>query len=332
MGYGHVARCLTVADEFLRQGHAVTFLIKAGFSFQQELRHSPARVVSLPDWQSESLAQELSQIDVLLIDVVESEYQNLAWISKLHLDLLLVTITLFAFEQQVRFEHLSFFPNPAVPNGKKTVQNPSGESLILCQGSMYLTFRQEFAALQKTIRKTATKLLLTMGGSDPFNLTLQSLKAIETIAIEMTVILNPLCQSYAQVYECVQQRQQRQLPTRLLEKVDDMALLMTESDVIFLNGGLSRYEACMARTPFIAISIHEQQFAITQQLTALGVGVNLGVAAQLDSPTILQQTAELLQNHTRRLEMSEKMKNLFDMDGAKRIYNEITQTRKSLWQ
>ena len=329
IGYGHVSRCLTVADEFLRQGHPVTFFIKQGFAFQKELNDAQFRVVSLPDWQPDNIANELTQVDVLLIDVVEADYQDLAWIRAKHPDLLLATITLFDFSRQARFEHLSFFPNPTVPNGKMIVHNQTSEGFILCQGPWYLTFRQEFANLQKTIHKTATKLLLTMGGSDPFDLTLQCFKAIETIDIEITLILNPLCESYTQIYDLVQRRRQRQLPTRLLEKVDNMALLMTESDVTFLNGGLSRYEACMAQTPFIAISIHEQQYAITQQLAALGVCVNLGVAEQLDSLTILRQTEGLLQNHTLRMEMSEKMKNLFDMDGAKRIYNEITQTRKN---
>ena len=318
IGYGHVARVILLAKYALTQrGDSITFMTKSTNSFIPELQ-SLGEVIEVKDFYLESIQQVglyLSDFQIILIDLIEEEFNQLSWIKSLRDKILIVSITLFFFEMNKRYEHLTFFPSV------QPVAHLEKEGVKVYSGSAYFTFREEFLGLDKKVKKKPTRLLITMGGTDPQNITYLCVKALANLDYFIEVVLSPINSSYQEIKELIKGKGN----IRLQSSISSMAKLMLNSDVVLLNGGLTRYESCMAQTPFIAISIHETQFKITEELTSEGVGINLGIVDELNEMQIQKTVIELMENYHLRLEMSRRMRKIFDEKGVERIFDIIYQ-------
>ncbi|MCE7055303.1 hypothetical protein LZF95_11505 [Algoriphagus sp. AGSA1] len=316
IGYGHVARGILLANYAVSQrGDSITFMTKSTNSFIPELQII-GEVIKVEDFYSESIQQaglDLCDFQIVLIDLIEEEFNQLSWIKSLRDKLLIVSFTLFFFEMNKRYEHLTFFPS-VLPVG-----HLEKGGIQVFSGPAYFTFREEFLGLDKEVKKEATRLLITMGGTDPLNITYLCLKAVVNLDYFIEVVLSPINSYYEEIKELIKDKSN----IHLHNKVSSMAKLMLNSDVVLLNGGLTRYETCMAQTPFIAIAIHETQFKITEELTHAEVGMNLGIVHELSEMQIQQAVIELMENYHYRLQMSRRMRKLFDGKGVERIFELI---------
>ena len=164
-----------------------------------------------------------------------------------------------------------------------------------------------------------------MGGSDPFALTYFVAKALIDTGFNITFLLSSLCTSFLKVKRLIESSGRHNM--HIKERTDNMALEMDKADLIILNGGLTRYEACLSGKPFIAISIHEKQFKITQKLTNLGVGINLGVYKDMNEDKLALQVSNLMADYTRRATMSACMRNLNLKNGARFIFDSIISSK-----
>lgn len=320
IGFGHIARDKVIAGEFAKNKWNVNLLTLSDSPFINNIINQDFlklhTVCSFQRTEAEIVLSEIinsENINVILIDLIEREYLDLFWIKDKFPKILIVTITLFLFDLSERYEHISFFP------GIQTIENIKQNDLKLYSGISFFIFREEFKTLEKNIRKEANKILITMGGADPYSLTLKILENLDSTNLYITVILPKHSLSYNDVKRTIEYKSN----IRLIEFTEDISKEMTEHDIAIINGGGTRYEVCLAKTPFIAVSIHEVQYNITKQLTDLGVGINLGIKDNLNMEIINRSVHSLLNNYTQRKIMSERMACLFDTDGASRIYNII---------
>ena len=114
VGYGHVARGILLANYAVSQcGDSITFMTKSTNSFITELQII-GEVIKVEDFCSESIHHaglDLCDFQIVLIDLIEEEFNQLSWIKSLCDKLLIVSLTLFFFEMNKRYEHLTFFPS-----------------------------------------------------------------------------------------------------------------------------------------------------------------------------------------------------------------------------
>ncbi|HUH18901.1 hypothetical protein [Albibacterium sp.] len=322
-GFGHISRSLVIADVFRTMNHQVVFLIKDDSPFQETLRNNGYEVFQTSSFDENEAStsikriQQVMNVQLAIIDLVETEYNRLYWLRARYPSLFIVSITLFLFDLKNRYEHLSFFPSLNLSK-KEQIIGRYGKFKLM-SGKDYFTFRKEFKDIERIQRKSANKILITMGGSDPHGFTLKVLNSIQNSDYKITVILSSISPKYQEVQELCKSFEKN---ITLLNTSKNMAEEMCNNDIIILNGGLTRYEACLTKTPFIAISIHKLQYKITKQLTDLGVGVNLGIGDELGFNEIGETIADLLKSHKRRVTMAKNMKNIIDAHGAERIYNE----------
>lgn len=318
IGYGHISRMLILADVFKSNGHSVQFIVDNSCSFGDRIEVRGFKVCKVDFQNSSQVLKILNtfKTNCTVIDCIEKKFIELNFLKKEKF--FIVSITLFFFHLEERYEDISFFPSIA---DSKILQINS--SLKICTGKHYLIFDREFENhCSKDFEKAPQNVLITMGGSDPKNITWNVFNALKSNKdYSFTFILSDQNIYYSIIKDIIVEIEN----IRLINFTEQMPSLMEENDLVIINGGSTRYEACLVKTPFIAISLHEIQFNITKELTDLGVGINLGLYNRLTRDEIENAVINLMQNNTERLEMYENMNGLFDCKGATRIYETIIQ-------
>lgn len=320
-GMGHIVRSLILAKEFKQIGFDPVFILPSNTSFEDKIESKGFEYYKVTDFSQENEVKDIlllsEDFKICIIDSIESEYVQLEYLSNIN-SLFLVTITLFLFELENRYENLSFYPSFKTSSSHQYL-NKNDRYFNLYEGKEYFIFNDRFANIKKEIKEVGHNILITMGGSDPFNITLKVLNSIETFNDkDITVILNNKSLSYNDVLKICSNRS-----LTLKDYVEDIEIYMEDADLIILNGGTTRYEACLSKTPFIAISIHQKQFDITKRLTDIIGAINIGVVEDVSSNQLNDTIEELLVNYELRKEISQKMENSLDVKGKNRICDTI---------
>lgn len=223
---------------------------------------------------------------------------------------------MFLFNFNKRYEHLSFFPSINDSYNKKI-----NAVTKLYAGREFVSFREEFNQVKYRVRKDAQNVLITMGGTDPFRLTKLVVDAvIEMAKINFTILLSNKAKDYNYIKGIIGGKTN----FKLLDFESNIAKLFVNHDLAIINGGLTRYEACVIGLPFIAVSIHKTQYDITQEFVDMGVGINMGIFTEIGKLEIIKEIQNLLLDYNRRLEVSKNMQGLFDTNGSKRIFEIIS--------
>lgn len=142
----------------------------------------------------------------------------------------------------------------------------SGQRLILVRKSLF--------AGATDVKPAPPRVLVTMGSADPSDLTTlaaEALLGLET-RFRITLVagaLNPKAEElqarYSDRFEVVHQGRA------------DFDSLLKSASLAVVSGGLTRYECVAAKTPFVSISLNQQQAQYTSAVTEAGFGIHAGV-------------------------------------------------------
>jgi len=177
---------------------------------------------------------------------------------------------------------------------------------VLLLGTRYALLRREFRrwrSFKRTIPETARRLLVTLGGADPKNVTLAVLKALglaDLPDLEARVVVGMANRNLKLLEEHV--RSPAAIPptvsVELLTNVADMAELMAWADVAVGAGGTTCWETAMAEA---------------QALT------HLGRADELSPENIADALTLLCRDRGRRCRQAEIAQGLIDGRGSERV-------------
>ncbi len=196
----------------------------------------------------------------------------------------------------------------------------AGARLLL--GPLYTLLRREFGPWrdrQRQIAPAARKVLVTLGGGDPDNITskvMQALGQMEWEGLEVLVVVgasNP----HHQELRSAGRRMPHSL--RLEQNVTNMPELMAWADLAITAGGSTCWELAFMGLPGLIIILADNQRPVGQWLGQAGVGVNLGWHASLSPGQISQAALRLLASPEIRGEMALKGQALVDGEGAARV-------------
>lgn len=192
-------------------------------------------------------------------------------------------------------------------------------------GSKYALLRSEFVEARKNLRKRNGKIkriLVSFGGYDITNETEKTLKAIQLLErpdlVKDIVVgaLNPkkekvkdLCDTMPNTYYQLQ--------------VDNMAELITKSDLAIGAGGATTWERSCLGLPSLIISVSFNQEAISEVYCETGAGKYLGVSNNVSKEHIYQNIKKLLKGSQRVKKMGDVAYSLVDGIGTFRILRQI---------
>ena len=200
------------------------------------------------------------------------------------------------------------------------VSPQSGKGAVYA-GSRYIIIGRHFINTRSEMKKMShvlpLKVLVTMGGADPFNLTDFVLNALASARnIEVNVVIGPSMKSGQTMTEA-----QRSSTTRIRHYtgVNDLSFLMSNSHIAFTAMGTTVYELAYMGVPPIIIGNYETDTEEIKKLAALGFCVGLGYYRDLIAADVREAVRSFTENRKHWETLSGAGTRLTDGLGALRI-------------
>ena len=197
----------------------------------------------------------------------------------------------------------------------------------LLLGSRYVLLRREFSPLRgrlRTINAVGTKVLVTLGGTDPDNVTLKVIKALQQVrmeSLEAVVVVGGSNRHYEELRSAL-----RDLPPtiRLEHDATNMPELMVWADLAVSAGGSTCWEIAFTGLPNLVMALDDRQLFVARELHARGVAQNLGLHEGISVAGIGGCIKRLLLSSEDRPLMSARGQTLIDGKGGSRVVEALT--------
>jgi UDP-2,4-diacetamido-2,4,6-trideoxy-beta-L-altropyranose hydrolase len=324
IGGGHVQRCLTLADAFAEQRWSCSVAFRDGtLETVPALKARGHRLLLLSgpveDEPFEVAAGLQEPCDLLVIDHYGRD-ESFETRSRTFAP------SIFALDDQPRRRHDADFLLDATPrpneDAYRTVVPPSCQLLI---GPRYALLRPQFAKARVaalTRREQGgdlRRLLVSMGMTDPDNVTAQILRGVaaSNLPLAVDVVLGATAPHIEVVRKLAAELG---LDAKLHVDVSDMATLVSAADLAIGAAGQTSFErCCLGLSSLMAVTADNQtQFA--EALVAAGAVERLRSTSETDIASAL---TALFRDPVLRKEMSRRAAALCDGEGAARTVQTV---------
>lgn len=330
IGTGHVMRCLALAQEWKeKNGKAVFLSYCETDSLIERIKSNGIDFVPL-DKQcltSNSVEQTLEILDRL--NPQPSTSDNWVAIDGYHFDadyqkrLKKARFRLLWIDD---YGHATHYYADIVLNqnisANTSMYNNREQYTRLLLGTEYSLLRREFwlwEGWKRKIPKIAQKVLVTLGGADPENVTLKVIKALKNIELpnlEAKILLGPSNPHYKEIEFEIQNSK---FEIDLIRDTNNMPQLMSWADIAVSASGSTCLELAFMGLPSILIVLSHDQEAIARELAVRGVCINLGNYKEVNTDIICQALFDLVFETEKRIKMSVFGQNLVDGKGSSRV-------------
>ncbi|MBT5471948.1 MAG: hypothetical protein HOK41_15210 [Nitrospina sp.] len=306
LGMGHLARQIHIAKELRKHNADTTFFVPEYSTAIEALKQHNLSYSIIEGFDS-ALKVETRKADVTILDIKDT---SLPFID----DLKIQTKKIVSFEDQGEGRnHVDILIdcNLNLADAKKV-----SKSVKTLFGLPYAVLASEFENFnleKRNFPERIQTLLITFGGTDPHNITLDLLKHIPN-SFKTTIIVGAGFQNQNAFQELDKNH------IRILKNVQDMAQALANHDAVFCSGGVTLHEAMCVGTPAFVISQVEHQEDKAKAAETAGAAINLGRANSWGShrlDEILALNKESLQA------MSDSGKKSIDGKGLKRVVENI---------
>jgi UDP-2,4-diacetamido-2,4,6-trideoxy-beta-L-altropyranose hydrolase len=345
IGTGHVMRCLTLAEALRKnsaevmficrehEGNMISFIESNGFNVCPLPNISDANIEVRNDhslWLNTSLTQDAS-------DTVNAIEGRLTQLNKTKADLVIVdhyaidelweaqiqelTSKLLVIDDLADRKHqCDILIDQTYLRSSKDYAAVVGKDTIVLTGSEYTILRDEFLNTRDTSLKRRryplSKILVSMGGVDKDNMTLDILRQLETAvdqSTEVTVLLgnrNPWKSTIEQFLN------NSTMNGHVLHSTNRVADLLANTDLVIGASGTSSWERCCLGVPTIMFVIASNQEFVAQQLQNSGAVICATLHSEENydlKPILSSLSAEKI------TELSTRSSKVLDGNGTSRI-------------
>lgn len=322
IGTGHVMRGLALAQAWRRSGGQVVFAsAETTPALTARVTQEGFALVALPAPRG-SLAdanQTLEQARALGAGwVVADGYTfGTAWQQAVHgHEARLLVVDDYGHADHY---HARYVLNPNLEADAGTYRSRSADARLLL-GPKYALLREEFGRAAPRTRvagSTVPRVLVTLGGSDPENVTAKVVAALHGLAgIETIVVVGGSNPHLAKLEAAVRGSV---AAIHLTTNVRDMPALMAEADLAIAAGGSTVWELCSVGLPMLLLVLAENQTSVASALDRAGAAVNLGHHRQVSAGSLANAVRDLIAQPERLADMGRRARRLVDGFGAARV-------------
>ena len=341
IGTGHVMRCIALAQAWQEHDGKVTFLshcesdkikqriLNEGFEFLPiKMPHpDPSDLKNVLNYLTAIRNPQSAIRNWIVLDgyhftpdyqkaIRKNDYKLLVIDDMAHLDYYHADILV---NQNINAPDLNYSCD------KNTIQ------LLGCD---YVMLRREFLEYKnckREIPEKAKKILVTLGGADPDNVTLkviETLKLLNDPDLEVKVVVGPSNPHLKKLQSairnpCPVKRETcltgAQFVIHILQNVTDMPSLMARADMAITAGGTTCCEIAFMGLPYIILVLAENQKRVAEKLDEHGAAINLGWYEVVASDMIAKAFQEMVLEKEVRAKMSSCGRKIVDGIGGKRI-------------
>ncbi len=191
-----------------------------------------------------------------------------------------------------------------------------GATARLLMGPSYVLLRREFreGAKKREIRQTGNRILVTLGGSDPENLTPKIANALAHCSdLEVTAIAGP---GYDKADEL---RKRNASNLRIVFNPPSIARFINGSDQAIIAAGGTLWELLSMGCAVLTYSRNIVQARVVQALAQRGAVIDMGDTCDFDSAKLAALVKELVDSHLERERMTTLGRMLVDGMGTTRV-------------
>jgi UDP-2,4-diacetamido-2,4,6-trideoxy-beta-L-altropyranose hydrolase len=308
---GHMMRCLSIAAAIRKTGAACVFFVanRDAAVFAQESGHACVALDSHWDDlepEADSLLDKLDRLGIAKL-LVDTYYATPAYLHKLQS----VVKVIYIDDLNACQWPAEMLINYNIYSGQfdyPRMYRDTGTRLLL--GCEYAPLRDEFRELLPTCRDSVQKVLVTTGGTDPYNTTGQLLETIYERGLFGGVEFHVIAGRLNAHADSLRQLADKRSGFVVHPDVRNMAELMSSCDLAVTAGGSTLYELCACGLPAVTLSFADNQLYAVKTFAAQGLMPYAGdmredetacvdtvlfhLAALMDSPACRKQTADSL--------------------------------------
>ncbi len=325
IGTGHIVRCLSLLMELRKRGHACYWVLKETTPSLVDQIRRVANGVTCVDrdlshdevWEFVLNCIRDQEIDFAVSDHYSTTLRHFEAILKTGSRLLIVD----DIADRQYTGNLLLNPNndnTAVYQGR-TIRM---DRFML--GPKFALLKPEFADLEERpqYRDQIRRILLTMGGADRHNLTLEVLKAILPIAEgwAIDVVLGP-CYPHAESLRLLSEKAPRTVV--LHQGVTSLLSLMRMAGLMICAAGSTVWEGCRTGLPMVIIQSADNQNLVVDQLVRSRAAVFLGRREAISEALIRDTCRRVMQDVQEQRRLSDACRGLVDGRGAERVVLEM---------
>lgn len=331
IGIGHVMRCLSIAEEYKKNGQKCIFITAGDESKHIIESHGFADITLNTKFDNmeselETLISEIGELKITQL-IVDSYYATEKYMSELWQYCSKYSITLIYIDDLInKPKRCDVLINYNIYANEKEYQSLYGgygcPKLLL--NTEYVPMREEFQNIPNRINNNLVKnILISTGGSDSQEIGLQLLKTIISCNKLRMYNFHFVVGAMNVNYDIMKNLSQNINNIYIHIDVKKMVELMQKCDIAISAAGSTLYELCATQTPTITYVLADNQVQGAQEFEHRGIlkcaGNNFQKNTEILINNIIELTIELCENYKEREEISEKMGTVVDGNGTKRI-------------
>ena len=326
IGLGHVMRCLSLAEPWVRGGSTVKLLSSAPSSAvaarASGLGIEVCELAALPGSEADreetcALANSVNATWVVLDGYhFGADFQRTLKLRRLRQLVFDDTADLAYFAADFVLNQ-NLGASPAMYS-----RRDPGTRLLL--GPSYVQLRGEFTR-RADLRDAGSafppeaplRLLLTLGGSDPENHTWQILTALGGVSnLEFDVIIGP-ANPHVGAWQALRATADPRITVHI--NPPDLPGLMARSNLAICAGGTTAWELCFLGVPLLVLALEENQRSNAELLMNTGAARGLGWVRELTTSRLVEEVRQLMADAAARADMGKCGRALVDGLGSERV-------------
>ena len=264
---GHLFRVLNLAQELERRGHSVTLLVnedEVALRMLNEHGYTPI-VGNLHDYSSEWESELIKRhgFSVWINDRLDTDEVHVQSVNKSE-------IKLATFDDHGSGAAFADLHIAGLNFDKRLL---SGKKVLY--GVNYLILNQEIARYQR-LRQTPGSILVTLGGSDTYGVTIKVVEQLTILGLSATVVVGPTFRHFKALDAVLND------DFDLRIRVPSMAEEMSRHELAITGGGITPFEANAAGLPCLVIANEDFEIPVCQELERLGGAIFVGHHNNID--------------------------------------------------
>jgi spore coat polysaccharide biosynthesis predicted glycosyltransferase SpsG len=306
-GMGDVTSSIALANEFIRQGHSVLFMIKNNPGVIDLIAAHGIEYVVVDTAEKIAANVKEKHFDVAVVNQLDTEIdEGLMLRERAHVLMTVEDAGATAGLADIRFNTL--YP----------IENAFTDFSFIPLASVF----REKHSVEKKVSEDIVTILVTQGGSDTYGFTPKIVKALYSIPdyIDINVVIGP---NFSHDVELNGMLGNSPRKFNIIRGMNDLSHIMLRADLAISAGGNTLFELACLGVPTIVLCAELFEVGTADRLAAEGFGVNLGFGQDVGCGAITSSVCTMIGDVQLRKAMSKRGKALIDGHGVLRMYGKI---------